>query len=285
MTHALATDILSLGKLLRKVYDFYFTDFGKSCYAFSPGGAHKINASLGSDDLLRLEHAVREGTDSVPLRRLPDMPVNALRRSVDAVTACFLHEVFLHASSEKIHRTLGATTGYKQCRMPKHHCSVCVQARARSFGLRNTAPAVMMAQHLSVFDDPEGTDDDSDDEGVHQDTEYVAAVAGRELGVQHVPRFDLSALRPFEAMFVDNKDYPCAVRGGAKTALVFIDYFTRCKFKVDVSTKKNNGRAFLQIVVKNGIHKLSYPCRVYSDGCGSMVHVKEAAVKVGIDHA
>ena len=49
--------------------------------------------------------------------------------------------------------------------------------------------------------------------------------------------------------------------------------------------RNNNGRAFLQIVVKNGIHKLSCPCRVYSDGCGSMVHAKEDAVKVGIDHA
>jgi hypothetical protein len=83
---------------------------------------------------------------------------------------------------------------------------------------------------------------------------------------------------------VDNKDYPCAVRGGAVTALVFIDYRSRSKFKIDLSSKKNNGTAFREIVAMNGIHKMDYHCRVYSDGCGSMAHVAAMAKKLGIDH-
>ena len=35
----------------------------------------------------------------------------------------------------------------------------------------------------------------------------------------------------------------------------------------------------------NGVHKLSYHCRIWTDGCGSMNHVEDSAVKLGIDHA
>ena len=35
----------------------------------------------------------------------------------------------------------------------------------------------------------------------------------------------------------------------------------------------------------NGVHLLPYHCRVWSDGCGAIVHVAEAAVRLGIDHA
>ena len=56
------------------------------------------------------------------------------------------------------------------------------------------------------------------------DFEYVAQIAGRELGEQGIPRCDLQKLKPFEVVFVENKDYPCAVRGGATTTLLFVDY-------------------------------------------------------------
>ena len=35
----------------------------------------------------------------------------------------------------------------------------------------------------------------------------------------------------------------------------------------------------------NGVHKLPYSCRIWTDGCGSMAHVKDAAIRLGIDHA
>ena len=66
-------------------------------------------------------------------------------------------------------------------------------------------------------------------------------IAGRRLGVQAVPRFDMCKLRPFEVMFADNKDYPCYVRGGYKTTFLFVDYKTRAKYKVGLRNKTENG--------------------------------------------
>ena len=42
---------------------------------------------------------------------------------------------------------------------------------------------------------------------------------------------------------------------------------------------------FREIAVMDGIHKLPYHCRIWTDGCGSMKGVKEAAIRMGIDHA
>ena len=33
----LASEILSLGKLLRHGYEFHFTNYGKDCYGYTPG--------------------------------------------------------------------------------------------------------------------------------------------------------------------------------------------------------------------------------------------------------
>jgi len=82
-------------------------------------------------------------------------------------------------------------------------------------------------------------------------------------------------------MFVDNKDYDDPVRGDYKTSLVFIDLKSQAKFKVDQRSKKENGKSFRQIAVMNGVHKLPCKCTVCSDGCGSMKHVKDSAIKMG----
>ena len=292
MTQDLVTNILSLGKMLRAGYDFHLTEAGKSCYAVSPGGAHRIRLQLGLDDILRMKHAVRSGPAAVRIPRPSGVMI--LRRSAGNGSYSFLHDVFNHCGSEKLYRTLGVTRGYKQVRLKPELCNTCAVAKARNFGLRKSgrcsdAPAVSSVMLVDgdqdpVFDDDTSDDDGSDAEG-KEGVQYTAAVAGRELGSQSVPRFDLHKLRVFEVMFVDNKDYPCQIRGGAKQALLFICCKTRMKAVVDVSSKKHNGQAFSNIVALNGIHKMPYLCRVYSDGCGSMVHVKDAAVRAGIDHA
>ena len=35
-------------------------------------------------------------------------------------------------------------------------------------------------------------------------------------------------------------------------------------------------------MVENGVHLLDYPRVIYTDGCGSMVHVRSMAVSIGI---
>ena len=292
MTDKLITQILSLGKLLRAGFDFHLTDRGKECYALTPGGAHRIRVDLGHDDLLRLNHRVRSGTDAAKMHKLP-VQVNALRRSVGDIVGSeaayrFFHEVLNHSSVEKIYRTLGATKGFKQIRLPDCFCDTCAQSKARNFGLKQTknttAAAPVMPVHDPVFDD-DNAEDYEDPEMSHDLPVVVPKFAGRRLGVQAVPRFDLYKLKPFEVMFVDNKDYPCYVRGGYVTTLLFVDYKTRAKYKVDLRNKTENGRAFSRIVSFFGIHKLDYHCRVFTDGCGSMVHVEDTAEMCGVDHA
>ena len=51
-----------------------------------------------------------------------------------------------------------------------------------------------------------------DDGEEDDDFEYTAEVAGREL-IQKPPRLDIPGLKPFEIMFVDEKDYDEIQRG------------------------------------------------------------------------
>ena len=57
------------------------------------------------------------------------------------------------------------------------------------------------------------------------------------------------------------------------------------KFKVDLFKKTENGTELRDILSMNGVHKLSYSCLVYFDGCESMRHVDIAAVTMGLQHA
>ena len=170
-----------------------------------------------------------------------------------------------------------------QSKIVTGHCNSCAKAKAREFGLSKQRVDAALDGHDHIFDDDNELDP-ANSEPDEEELEYVAPNIGRELGEQQVPRFDIDKLRPFEAIFVDNKDYPCNVRGGAKTCLVFIDYKTRTKHKIDLHNKAQNGLAFRKIVAREGIHKLPYHCRVHTDGCGSMNHVRDTAVMLGIDH-
>ena len=104
-----AAPILSLGKLLREGWAFHFE--GKDLYALTPGGAHKLQVKLGEDNILRLPHTIRTGKDSEPLPS--PGKVSAVRHTIDKATSQLLHDIFNHASMEKIFQTLGVTKGYK----------------------------------------------------------------------------------------------------------------------------------------------------------------------------
>ena len=225
----------------------------------------------------------------------------------EGLNATLLHETFLHRCMEKVFKTLIHTRGYVAQRLPDPFCSVCAQAKAQRRGLHQHAslalfaavkntPGVMyqayvlvtkvVQAHVEVYDD-DNNDDTSSDEGNESKLEiqYVSPVAGRALGAVPVPRFDLAKLRPFEVMFVDNKDYEQAVRGGRQTTFILYDVCSTAKFKVDIFKKTENGVALREILAMNGVHKLPYSCVVYSDGCGSMRHVEIAAVTMGLQHA
>ena len=256
---------------------------------------------LGLDDLIRLPHKLRIGEDSKEINS--PLQANLVKRTVSEASALFLHDTLNHGSKVRIVETLKHTNGYKEEEnIPEVYCDSCAIANARRKGLshkRHFANLIQLVDPSPIvyknmcyngvaqedYEDYE-TDDHSDDgeELPLVEYEFKAPVAGRSLGFQSVPRFDVSALRPFEVVFVDNKDYPCAVRGGNKTAFVFICHKTRAKFKVDVRLKSQNGHAFATIACMVGMHKLPYLCTVYSDGCGSMELVKAMATQMGINH-
>ena len=95
-------------------------------------------------------------------------------------------------------------------------------------------------------------------------------------------RFDVSKLRSWKVMCVDNKSYPCVVRGGKLISFVLVDLKSFAIMKVDVTSKSFNGRALRKIVSDEGIHKLPHKCTVYADNCGSMVHVASICVSMGL---
>ena len=206
-----------------------------------------------------------------------------VKRTTEALNAEMLHRMFCHRSMEQIFRTLQHTKGYVAVRLQDMFCDVCARIKAKRKGLRSKPLASLcmpVIPEVTYQDDDSDTDDDVDLE----ELEYAAPVAGRSKGVQPVPRFDREQLRPFEIMFADNRDYDVAVRGGKQVAFVLYDLKSTAKFVADVQFKAHNGNAFRRIMALNGVHKLPYHCTVYTDGCGSMVHVEVAAVAMGNDH-
>ena len=171
MSSNLLNQILSLGNLLRPGRTFHLGDKGKDCYGTTPRAAHRVDIQLGVDGILRISHELRIGHAA---KMLPSQPaaVSAVRRSAADAAASFLHDTFFHRSAEKMLRTLGATKGYTQIRLPVHHCSTYAQAKARIFGLSQQRILCMLV-HDPVFDDINELDSD-DSEGEHDDLGYVA---------------------------------------------------------------------------------------------------------------
>lgn len=233
----------------------------------------------------------------------------SVSRTAKEMNGIMLHQMLNHSGDEKMYQTLLHTTGYKPTRFKLHPCIWCALGKSTKIGishkkhpdncisdLKDSAVNLVVQDGVTQYTLQLNTTsskcyDDSDEDGAPEDNDeleevlFEADVAGRTLGEQLVPRYDLSKLRPFEVMFADNKEYPCKVRGGKQHAFVLIDYYSQAKCKIDVATKTHNGKAFLRIMAMNGVHKLPYQCHIWTDRCGSMAHVRNAATRADIDHA
>ena len=168
--------IISMGKLIRK--GWFFSLGMDEMYGLTPDG-RKVRVTLGTDDILRLPHDLREGDDAEPL------PVNVVSQTREGVTYDYLHRLFNHASADKIHRTLGATTGIQQ---PKQcvkgcYCESCAQGNARSKGLRQTTYSAFTNQVFMATLGSDSSDDTNEtwsDEDLgydDSDTEHVSQVS------------------------------------------------------------------------------------------------------------
>ena len=125
---------------------------------------------------------------------------------------------------------------------------------------------------------------------------HLSAAAGRDtrhageaLCSSRQPRQRVSlakhkTARPFEFVYVDNKAYPTTVVGGNIVALVAVDVASWAVAKEDVQAKSANGKAFKRVAAAWQLDKVPWPVTVFSDGCGSMRHVREACTDLGLNY-
>ena len=85
-------------------------------------------------------------------------------------------------------------------------------------------------------------------------------------------------------MFADEKEFPTPQRGGTKTSFILLEMKSDAWFFKAETSKTEHGDSFRKIMVENGVHLLDYPRSIYTDGCGSMVHVRDMAIKMGINY-
>ena len=99
-----------------------------------------------------------------------------------------------------------------------------------------------------------------------------------------VPHFDIEKLKPWEVFFADGKDYDCTQRGGIDTSLIILELKSDAWFKVDCQRKLQYGKAIRTLMIREGVHLLDYPRCCYTDGCGSMKHVEDNVIDLGINY-
>ena len=83
-------------------------------------------------------------------------------------------------------------------------------------------------------------------------------------------------------MFAAAKEFPTPQRGGTKTSFILLDMASDSWFFKAKNSKTQHGDSFRKIMVENGVHLLGCPRDIYTDGCGSMAHVRNMAVGMGI---
>ena len=96
------------------------------------------------------------------------------------------------------------------------------------------------------------------------------------------PRFDIEQLKPWQVLFADEMEFPTPQCGGTKTS--FIEMASDGWFFKTETSKTQYGDSFCKIMVENGVHLLACPRVIYTDGCGSMVHVRNMTVSMGINY-
>ena len=133
-----------------------------------------------------------------------------------------------------------------------------------------------------IYEEPIEDDEGLMNEGI-QDWEFTAPVAGRQIVAKPLRFENITKIRPWEYMFVDEKEYDIPQRGGWTTSLILLELRGDAWFKVDETRKTQHGRSFRKLMIQNGVHLLDYPRHVYHDGCGSMKHVRDEALKLGIN--
>ena len=104
-------------------------------YLSALGGAYTVRLEIGADDIIRVPHRVRTGTNS---KQLPAVaPVLKVSRTMKAVTGKILHLLLNHCNPEKMYQTLLHTRGFKPVRFEQPDCVRCALGKSTWSGLSN----------------------------------------------------------------------------------------------------------------------------------------------------
>ena len=159
------SDLLSMCKLIRAGWRFEL-ELG-SLYGYTPNG-QRVSLLMNSDDVLRMPRTIREDKAELPIPD-PSVTINVAQTTHEGVSSDFLHRLFNHSNPEKVHQTLGVTTGIKQpaCQMKGCKCTACATANARRRGLKHTQFSMVCMATVSTdmpgLDSVESAQDDEDD--------------------------------------------------------------------------------------------------------------------------
>ena len=85
-------------------------------------------------------------------------------------------------------------------------------------------------------------------------------------------------------VLADEKEFPTPQRGGLKTSFILLEMKSDGWFFKVENSKTQHGDSFRKIMIENGVYLLGYPRTIYTDGCGSMVHVRDMAIRMGINY-
>ena len=97
--------------------------------------------------------------------------------------------------------------------------------------------------------------------------------------------FDLENLKPGELLFADEIAFDTfRVKGKKQSMLVVYDVKTAgIRVRAEIH-KVEHGLKFREIALQEAWNKRGHKVTVGTDGCGSMKHLREAALELGIDH-
>ena len=116
------------------------------------------------------------------------------------------------------------------------------------------------------------------------ETDTVAAWARFIPGLdKEGPIWDVQQLLPGELLCADEITFDNAKVAGRKQHMLFVYDVRTGGIRVEEERfKTEHGDKFRKIAINEGWNKRPYKTTVISDGCGSMVHLKNAAIQLGI---
>ena len=99
-----------------------------------------------------------------------------------------------------------------------------------------------------------------------------------------MPRYNLLNMPPWSLAFCDDITLAHKVKGGRPRMLVAYDCVTGGIRVKHERSKAFHGPALDEIITEEALDKRPYKVTIGSDGCGSMVHLRNVAKERGLDH-